>query len=351
MHALSLVYTTWCVPQKEETMHLAEFEHLQPASLDEALDLLGRHGQEARVIAGGTDLLVAMKQGLVAPGYLVNLKAIPELDFIVYDEKEGLRIGALTRLAALRRSPLVQEHLPILAQAAHRVAAPPIQTMGTLGGNLSQDTRCLYYNQSACWRQGRPACFKAGGQVCHVVRGSDHCHSAYQGDLAPVLIALGAQARIASTDGERTIPLHQLYTGQGEQPIGLAPGEVLTEVQVPRPASPWGGDYQKLRYRGAIDYPLVGVAAVVGRAAGGECAYTRVVLTAVVAAPVIVAEAGKRLVGQRLDDALIAQAAEAAYAVARPVANVGSTPSYRRRMVRVLTRRAITNAWRNGRVG
>jgi len=288
-----------------------------------------------------------MKRGLLSPTCLVNLKGIPELDFVTYDEERGLRVGALTCLATLIGSPLVKEHFPIIAQAARSVATPPIRTMGTLGGNLGQDTRCFYYNQSEFWRGGRPDCFKAGGTVCHVVSGGDGCYSAYQGDLAPVLIALNARVNLVSKAGQRVIPLIELYTGSGIAPIGWMPGEVLAEVEVLQPAQPWGGDYEKLRYRGAMDYPLLGVAAVLGRD-GETCLEARIVATAVGPAPVVLEEAAGILVGKRVDEATIAQAAEAAYEAVRPVACIGSTPRYRRKMVRVLTARAIAAAWGKG---
>jgi 4-hydroxybenzoyl-CoA reductase subunit beta len=335
-------------------MRLPRFEHLQPESLEAALDLLSEHGEEARVIAGGTDLLVSMKHRLFTPGYLLNLKGL-ELDFIE-GGKEGLRIGALTRLTDIIKSPLVREKFPVLAQAASYVAAPPLQNMGTLGGNLCLNTRCFFYNQSQFWRQARPLCFKTGGEICHVVKGGDHCYSVYQGDLAPVLIALGARVKLAKKGGERMIPLLDLYTGKGEGPLALGAEEILTEVEIPAPppglqsggsslaTASWGGDYQKLRYRGAMDFPLVGVAAVLNWN-GESCVGAKVVLTAVASAPVVVEEASRLFEGQKPDEEAIARAAEAAYEAAHPVANVGSTPLYRRKMVRVMAKRAIANAW------
>ena len=323
-------------------MRLPRFEHLQAESLEEALDLLSEHGEEAKVIAGGTDVLVSMKHRLFTPRYLLNLKGL-ELDFIE-EGTEGLRIGALTKLTDIIKSPFVWEKFSVLARATNYVAAPPLQNMGTLGGNLCLNTRCFFYNQSQFWRQARSLCFKTGGEMCHVVKGGDHCYSVYRGDLAPVLIALEARVKLAKKDSERMIPLLDLYTGKGEGPIALEAGEILTEVEIPAPAGSWGGDYQKLRYRGAMDFPLVGVAAVL-HLDGGSCAKAKVVLTAVGSAPVVVEEAEKLLEGQKLDEKVIARAAEAAYEVAHPVANVGSTPLYRRKMVRVMTKRAIANAW------
>ncbi len=326
-------------------MRLPTFEHLQPESLLEALELLAEYGEQAKIIAGGTELLVAMKLGLLSPAYLVNLKEIPDLNFIAYDGEKGLRVGALTRLTALIESEIVQESYPILAQAADQVAAPPLQHMGTLGGNLCLDTRCFYYNQSRFWRQARPPCYKTGGDMCHVVKGRKLCHAVYQGDLAPALIALKATVKIARKEGERVIPLANLYAGKGQKPLTLEADEMLVEVQVPQLAGLEAGEYQKLRYRGAMDFPLVGVAAVLGKDGSGICSRASVVLTAVDTAPVLVAEAGRLLRGQEVTDELVAQAADAAYEAAHPVANIGSTRSYRRKMVRVLTKRAIKNAW------
>jgi 4-hydroxybenzoyl-CoA reductase subunit beta len=325
-------------------MQLPSFEHLEPRSLDEALELLAEHGAEAKVIAGGTDLLVSMKQRLLTPAYLVNLKAVASLDFITEDAG-GLRIGALTRLSALVRSPAVQELCPVLGQTAGVVAAPPLQEMGTLSGNLCLNTRCYYYNQSSFWRQVRGSCYKTGGDVCHVVKGGNRCLATYQGDMAPTLMALDATAKVARKGGVREIPVSELYTGKGKRPLALEPDEIVTEVRVPAWGAEAGGDYQKLRYRGAMDFPLAGVATVLARNGSGRCTRARVALTALGTAPLVVEKATGLLEGQQVSEDLIAQVAEAAYEAARPVNNVGSDAAYRRKMVRVLTRRSIANAW------
>ena len=326
-------------------MQLPSFEHLEPRSLGEALELLASHGEQARPIAGGTELLVSMKHGLVEPAYVVNLKEIPGLD-LVAEDAEGLLIGGLTRLGDLVRSPVVRDRFPILAEAAAAVAAPPLQEMGTVAGNLCQNTRCFYYNQSRFWRRVRGACYKTGGDRCHVVEGGDRCFATYQGDLAPALIALGATVILARQDGARTVPLEELYTGKGKRPLGLEKGEILTEVRVPAFVSGAGGSYQKLRQRGAMDYPLVGVAATVVKNGSEVCAWARVALTGVGRGPLVVQAANDLLKDQSLDDGLISQVADAAYELARPVNNVGSDASYRRKMVRTLTKRALAEAWR-----
>ncbi len=326
-------------------MRLPSFEHLEPRSLEEALGFLAKHKEQAKIIAGGTELLVCMKHGLLAPAYLVNLKAVRELDFVSEDDG-GLRIGALTRLSTLSETPAVRERFPVVAQAAEMVAAPPLQAMGTVAGNLCLNTRCFYYNQSSFWRQARGACYKTGGDRCHVVKGGKRCLATYQGDIAPALIALGATLRMVSNGSEREIPLAELYTGKGRRPLALEPDEIVAEVRVPAPFDGMAGDYQKLRLRGSMDFPLAGAAAVLSRNGSGVCSRARVALTAVGTGPLVVEEATQLLEGQQVTEDLVAQAAEAAYEAARPASNVGSDASYRRKMVRVLTRRAILNAWR-----
>ena len=325
-------------------MQLPSFEHLQPSSLDEALAYLAEYGERAKVIAGGTELLVSMKQRLLVPECLVNLKALPGLDYI-REHNGDLRIGATTRLSSLTRSSAVGERFPILAQAARVVSAPPLQEMGTVGGNLCLNTRCFYYNQSSSWRQVRGACYKTGGDRCHVVEGGKRCFATYQGDLAPALIALGATITLAKKGGERELPLAELYTGRGKRPLALEAGEILTEVRVPVSTAGAGGDYQKLRYRGSLDFPLVGVAVVLSGNGSAACARARVALTGVGTGPVLVDEASRLLEGQQMNEELAARVADAAYEATRPVDNVGGDASYRRKMVRVLTRRAIWNAW------
>ena len=326
-------------------MHLPSFEHLEPRSLEEALGFLAEHKEQAKIIAGGTELLMSMKHRLLTPAYLVNLKAVPELNFVSEDDG-GLRIGALTRLSTLPKTPAVQERFSVLAKAAEMVAAPPLQAMGTVVGNLCLNTRCFYYNQSSFWRQARGACYKTGGDRCHVVKGGTRCLATYQGDMAPALIALGAILRVVSKGSEREIPLAELYTGKGTRPLALEPDEIVAEVRVPARVDGMAGDYQKLRLRGSLDFPLAGAAAILSRNGAGVCNRARVVLTAVGTGPLVVEEATQLLEGQQVTENLVAQVAEAAYEAARPANNVGSDASYRRKMVRVLTRRAILNAWR-----
>lgn len=324
-------------------MRLPKFDYLKPRTVDEACSLLSEHKGEANVIAGSTALLTYIKHRLLTPKYVIGLKGIPGLDYINYDGKGGLKIGALTTLHALNTSPLIRERYHILSQAAAQVGVPPLRYMGTLGGNLCLDTRCLYYNQSYSWRRVRPLCFKAGGELCHVVRGGERCYAVYQGDLAPALIGLGAKVRLVRTSGERIIPLNEFFTGRGESPNILEPDEILTEVQIPPPPEQSCGAYHKLRIRRAMDFPLAGVAVVLAMD-GKICREAKIILNAVSSAPFEVREAEEMLRGKRIGDGVIEEVAEEIFKRARPVANLSIDADYRRKMVRVLFKRAVKQA-------
>jgi len=216
--------------------------------------------------------------------------------------------------------------------------------MGTVGGNLSLDTRCIYYNQSDFWRQVRPSCFKRGGHICHAVKGGEQCYSVCQADLAPVLLALEAKVKLLRSNGERIIPLSEFFTGKGENPNVLKPDEIVAEVQLLPPSESSVSSYQKLRIREAIDFPLAAVAAVLDMDADKVCRKAKLVLGAVAPAPGEVSEAEKVLQGRRVGNGLTEEAAEEAFKVAHPVANLSIDAGYRRKMTRVLLKRAVKQA-------
>lgn len=182
-------------------MSLPKMDYQAPATLSEAVALLNEHGREAKVLAGGTDLVVACKLRNVKPRLLVSLGGIPALKGISFDAKDGLTIGAMTSLHELRYHPSVVNNYPALAEAAAVVGATQLQHMGTLGGNICLETRCMYYNQSESWRKSRAVCLKMGGSVCHVVTKGKKCYAVFSGDTAPALMALGAALRLASSSG------------------------------------------------------------------------------------------------------------------------------------------------------
>jgi len=328
-------------------MKLPEFEYFSPRDIPSTLELLSIHGAQAALLAGGTDLLVRMKQQLAAPGVVINLKDVEELKGISKRKDNTLFIGALTTLTELLESPVIRKKYPGLFQAVEAVSAPPLQNMGTVGGNLVQETRCLYYNQTAMWRRSKPVCFKAGGSVCNAVKGGKHCFAMYQGDLAPMLIALNAQVVLSRKGESRTIPLEELYSGKGKMPIKKDADELLEGVILPPPGKNVACRYEKLRIRQALDYPLVGVAVCMTLTDDGKvCETGRLVLTAVGSGPVI-ADDNKLMKKAEVSEEWIQRLAEAAYKAAKPVPNVLTPPAYRKRMARVLTRRAVSRALEN----
>ncbi len=322
-------------------MRLPKMDYQAPATMSEACALMSEHGKEAKLLAGGTDLIVACKLRNLKPRLLVSLGAIPSLKGVRFDEKEGLRIGAMTNLSALHHDPQVAKY-PALAEAAAAVGATQLQHMGTLGGNLCLETRCMYYNQSESWRKARTVCFKMGGDVCHVVAKGKKCYAAFSGDTAPALMSLGAELKLASSTGERILSLSDFYTGDGKDPLAIRPDEILTEIRIPPSAVKESSTYLKYRVREAIDFPLAGVAVRLA-AADGLCGDCAVVVGAVASAPKLVPAAGELLKGKPLTEELIGQAAHEAAHAAQPVVNVcGATPTYRRQITEIMARRALT---------
>lgn len=322
---------------------LPEFTYLRPTTVKEVCALLNEHRPEAKVLAGGTELLIRMKQRLSAPQYLISLNGISDLDYIDYDEDSGLALGPLTTIQSLTDSPVIKHKYAVLAQAAHQTSTLPLHHVSTVGGNICIDTRCIYYTQSSDWREVRPACFKRGGDVCHAVKGGKHCHAVYQSDLAPALMALEAKIRISRTDGEKFVPISEFFTGVGDKPNILEPDEIITKIQLPYSGN-LVGSCQKLRIREAIDFPLASVAVVLDVNEAKICRKARVILGAVGSAPVEASGAEEVLQGKRVDDRVIEEAAEEAFKTAHPVANLGIDAVYRRKMIPVLFRRAIKQA-------
>jgi len=328
-------------------MRLPRFEYLEAKTVTEACSLLDQYRTEGvRLLAGGTDLLPALKQRIIKPAYLIDLKKIPSLAGIDYDPNRGLQIGALTTLRSLQGHAAVLQHYTALAEAAHAVGAMQHQNMGTIGGNICQDTRCWYYNQSDFWRKSRETCRKLGGQTCHVVRGGDRCFAVYQGDTAPVLIALGAQITLEDKEGKtKSLPLKDFFSGEGKTPHRLGEAEVLTGITLPIPPPCSGSSYQKLRLRESIDFPLVSAAVALSLERGnGKIKEVQAVLSAVGSGPVVLEELPPLLVGNTLNEELMEKATQIATKNAHPVANTLSTPDYRKRMAGVMLKRALRAA-------
>ena len=321
-------------------MSLPAFRLLRPKTLDEAIALMSRHDGEVRIVAGGTDLLPSMKQKLFTPPYVLDLRGVSELRGIRNIPGVGVEIGALTTLSAIEHSALIREDYPALYQAAKTVASPVLRNMGTIGGNICLDTRCLWYNQSLLWRKSCGFCLKKDGNLCHVAPGGTFCWATFSGDTPPALMCLGAEVEIIGPEGTRRTPMSEFYVNDGIVRLHLAPGEIVTRIYLPESTAGWRGSYQKLRVRGSIDYPLAGVAVAL-KLRSGRVEDARVAITAVNPAPLLVKDADARLVGAVPCQEIADLIGDLAASTAKPLTTSALTPEYRREMVRVFAKRAV----------
>jgi 4-hydroxybenzoyl-CoA reductase subunit beta len=323
-------------------MRLPNFTYLEPETLGDVLSLLKDLQGEARVLAGGTDLLTRMKYGLAAPSTLISLKKVKTLKGIDLRDKEVF-IGATTTLAELQVSPVIREYFPALHQAVEAVAAPPIWNVGTIGGNLVQDTRCLYYNQSKTWRLERPPCFKAGGRICHVVPKGNKCFSVYCGDLAPALIALEGRLSIEKKDQRDVIPLPDLFSGNGLIPFNLTKDSLISGLIIPLPEKNSGSSYEKFRLRGSVDYPLVSAAVSITLPKGLKIKKAALILGAVGPKPIMVHT--DQLYPEPTYDLINREALGHLLGKKAPlVDNLAMPGSYRRKLLPIVALKAIRRA-------
>jgi 4-hydroxybenzoyl-CoA reductase subunit beta len=309
-----------------------------PRTAREAARLLADHGPEAMAVAGGTDLFPNMKRRQFTPKVLVALRSLEEASGL--HANGGLDIGALATLSEVAASPVVNARWPAVARSAGLVSSPPLRNAGTMGGNLCVDTRCNYYNQSEFWRASIGYCMKKDGDVCLVAPGSDKCWALSSSDTAPVMIALGAEVTLVGPDGERRIPVRDLYGPDGIAYLAKRPEEVLTQIHVPD-RDGWRTTYRKVRRRGSIDFPVLGVAVAVRRGASRRVEEARIVLGAVHTAPVEATDAEEFLRGRTLDEETIEMAAGVAYKPAKPLDNADLSYAWRKRMARIEVARAL----------
>jgi 4-hydroxybenzoyl-CoA reductase subunit beta len=321
-------------------LSLPEFKVLRPRTTADAIALLAEHAGNIRILAGGTDLLPSMQQKLFEPQYVLDIRRIAELKGIRPQPDRAVEIGALTPLTDIERSDVLRSRYPVLPEAAKTVASPVLRNMGTIGGNICLDTRCLWYNQSLQWRKSCGFCIKKDGDLCHVAPGGSKCWAVFSGDTPAALLCLDAEIEIANSSGVRRAKLADFYTGIGDDYRKLQSDELVTRVLLPASSSGYRGVYRKLRVRGSIDYPLAGVAVVLKRS-NGRIEDARVALTAVNPAPVLVKGATELLAGKRLTEASAEAAGVLAARTAKPLTTSALTPEYRREMIRVFTKRAV----------
>jgi carbon-monoxide dehydrogenase medium subunit len=281
---------------------IADLEYFAPKTVKEALSLLSRY-KDAKIIAGGQSLLVVLKQRLLAPEYLIDIKGISALDYINYDDGKGLRIGALTTHRAIEKSEVIQKHLSVLSEMERNVATIQTRNWGTIGGNI--------------------------------------CHGDPAGDPAPILIALKAKLKLASLGGEKIIDTEGFFKDYLE--VTLEPGEMLTEIQVPLPPPHTGIAYEKLMVMKG-DMGIVGAAVSIALNSKGRCEDARIALSNAASVPLRARKAEKQLIGKVISDNLLIEVGEIASAEANPPVDVHGSAEYRREMVKVFVRRAARMA-------
>ena len=321
-------------------MRLPKFEYRVPREIAEAVKIIGDVGPEAQFVAGGTDLYPNMKRRQQTPRTVISVMRLPQLNSIDGDGKGGIRIGASVLLTDIVENPIIKCDYPVIAAAARTISTPLLRNMGTIGGNLLLDTRCNYYDQNYEWRKAINFCLKKDGDVCWVAPGSSKCWAVQSSDLVPVMVAIGAKFRLASTLGERMIDASGFYNDDGIDYLHKRPDELLVDIHLP-PTNGGRASYQKLRRRGAFDFPVLGVAAWVSLDKAGNVRDARLVLGAVAPSPLEVKEAEQELIGQTFDEEHIRAAAEACYVKARPLDNTDFVMNWRKQMTREYALRAL----------
>ncbi len=304
---------------------LPGFGYLRPTTLRQAVDALAAPG--ARAHAGGTDLIGCLRDGVFGATTVVSLAGLPEMRGIAATADGGLKIGALTTLAELARHADVVARYPVLSEGAASAASPQLRNQGTLGGNLCQRPRCWYFRGDFdCARKNGEFCYAENGEnAYHAIFGGSPCFIVHPSDTASPLVALEAVATLVGPKGSRKVPLSQLFVLPAvdiKRETVLTPGEVLTEVVLPKAPAGSRGTYRKVRARGAWDFALAGVAAWLSLS-GGTVSRARIVLSGVAPVPWRVPEAEKALAGRKLDAASARAAAEAAVKGARPLSRNG----------------------------
>ena len=322
------------------------FEHVTPSTVEDILHSIGGDWQ-TRMIAGGTDLVSLMKQDIVVPSRLVNIKTVARLAHFDHDEESGLNIGALVTLDEVARNPVVSQRYRVLWEAIQSAASPQLRNMATIAGNLCQTTRCWYYRGPfSCWLKGGEKCYAVDGQNrLHAVFGGGPCYSAHPSDPAPALMALGSELVIHSLEGgRRSLPLDQFYAlpteGRRRENV-LSPEELVVEVRVPAPARDARGSYLKAMARESWAFALASVA-VQGEWDGPVAHDLRIVLGGVAPIPWRCVQAESAARGREVDETVAREAGEAAVLGAQPLSDNG----YKLPLVRALVERALLAAAR-----
>src|SRR6476659_8233679 len=281
-------------------MRLPKFEYRTPQTNAEAVKIMADVGPTAQFVAGGTDLYPNMKRRQQTPQTVISVMRLNELNQISGDGSHGLRIGASVILTEVCENEIIKRAYPVVAQAARTISTPILRNMGTIGGNLLLDTRCNYYDQNFEWRKGINFCLKKDGDICWVAPGSSKCWAVQSSDLVPVMVAIGAELRFVSAAGERMVEAREFYKDDGIDYLHKRPDAFLVDIQLP-PRNGWRASYQKLRRRGAFDFPVLGVASWISTDKD-TVKDARIVLGGIAPSPIEIKEAATALIGKPLTD-------------------------------------------------
>jgi 4-hydroxybenzoyl-CoA reductase subunit beta len=328
-------------------LRLPPFRFRVAKSLNEAAGILvdegvAEHEDNVRLVAGGTDLWPNMKRRHQKARTVVSLMSVPGLNGI--DVNGDIKIGATTILEDIVRHAAVRERYPALARAVASISSPPLRHMGTIGGNICVDTRCTYYNQTEDWRRSVSYCMKEEGQICWVATSSPRCLAHSASDSAPMLAALGAGVRLVSTEGDRLIPIENLYKDDGIEYLAKRPEEIVAGVLLTKEARHCRSAFWKLRRRGSIDFAVLSSAVALWTDESGVVERARIYLGAVSSQPVAAQEASDFLVGKALNPETIAEAARLARKPSYPMDNTDFAPQWRGAMVVKYTEAALREA-------
>ena len=321
-------------------MKLPYFDYEKPATLDEALDAMQEYGKNARILAGGTDLLVNMKYRSICPERVIAVKSIPELCRISSGSQGETSIGACVTLSDLAADPAIAEKFPAFSQAVKSVASKHVRNMASIGGNICLDTRCWHYHQSQLYRDADDACHKLGGNLCHAIKGSDRCHAINSSDTAPILMALDAVLRVAKKGHERDVPAETFFKDNGAQPTVLESDEILASLVLPKQNVKSYTTFTKIATRRGIDFATGNIAVRIQQN-GKAITDLRLIIGAMTSAPRILEKTSEVIMESGLTDKAIEKAAATAPSELGTLTNLYSSAGYKRHLAGVLVKRAL----------
>jgi len=324
-------------------MRLPRFQPLQPKSIEEAAEFLGKYGGRAEIMAGGTDLFPRIKYGVASPEVVITLRKLSRESQIVIQDG-FLSIDSVTTLSQVVRSELVREHVPLLADAALAVGSHQIRNMGTLGGNLCLESRCTYYNQSHAFQFVEP-CFKRGGEICYHVPKGKRCWAVFNGDTVPALMCLGAEVEIRTATDSRRVSIDQLYTGNSLRPLAISPMEIVSKILLPKPSERTRWAFAKFSLRGGLEFAGLSVAVLLEMMDDGlTCTGGRMVVGSVSSQPLRAKKAEKALSGKKLSNDLFYEIAETISEDVKPFSHHGYSASYLKKCLKIQVKDALALA-------